>query len=97
MKASNSPICRREGGGERSLKPEYHDDMTMFDVPRLKGLIERHAHYTNSKLARDILDNWEVYLPKFVKIMPVDFRRALEESKADQPEGDVLRITGDTG
>jgi len=54
-------------------------DMTRNDATRLKTLIERHLHYTNSRRAKDILDNWEKFLPKFVKIMPVDYRRALME------------------
>ena len=59
-------------------------DMTRFDAQRLKGLIERHLHYTNSDVARRILDDWEAYLPRFVKVMPVDYRRALAEMQANQ-------------
>ncbi|WP_297528313.1 glutamate synthase large subunit [Thiohalobacter sp.] len=58
---------------------DIRKDLTRYDAQRLRGLIERHLHYTNSSVARDILDNWAEYLPKFVKVMPVDYRRALEE------------------
>jgi glutamate synthase (NADPH/NADH) large chain len=58
--------------------------MTRFDGTRLKCLIERHLHYTNSAVARRILDDWEGYLPKFVKVMPVDYKRALAEMQANQ-------------
>ena len=51
-------------------------NMTRHDALRLKTLIERHLHYTNSSRAKEILENWDNYLPKFVKIMPVDYRRA---------------------
>jgi len=54
-------------------------DMTRYDAQRLKQIIENHQRYTNSKRAHDILLNWTYYLPKFVKVMPVDYRRALEE------------------
>ncbi|MEW8340257.1 MAG: glutamate synthase-related protein, partial [Candidatus Thiodiazotropha taylori] len=57
-------------------------DMTRFDALRLKQLIERHHHYTNSDVAKNILDNWETMLPKFVKVMPVEYRRALKEMQA---------------
>jgi glutamate synthase (NADPH/NADH) large chain len=50
----------------------------------LHRLIEKQAHYTNSSVAQKILDNWNEYLPKFVKVMPVDYRRALEEMKRAQ-------------
>jgi glutamate synthase (NADPH/NADH) large chain len=59
-------------------------DMTRFDALRLKQLVERHMHYTNSEVARDILDNWESMLPKFVKVMPVEYRRALKEMQAQR-------------
>ncbi|CAK0777676.1 glutamate synthase subunit GltB [Azospirillaceae bacterium] len=49
------------------------------DAARLRVLIERHLHYTNSVRARRILAEWDAYLPKFVKIMPIDYRRALKE------------------
>ncbi|MFP5504917.1 MAG: glutamate synthase-related protein, partial [Gammaproteobacteria bacterium] len=63
---------------------DVRSDMTRFDALRLRGLIEKHLHYTNSSRARAILDNWAAYLPKFVKVMPVDYRRALEQMKQTQ-------------
>ena len=59
-------------------------DMTRYDALRLRRLIERHVHYTDSARGRSILENWTVMLPKFVKIMPVDYRRALQEMQAAQ-------------
>ncbi len=59
-------------------------DMTRFDAQRLKGLIERHLHYTNSEVARRLLADWERSLPRFVKVMPVDYQRALAEMQANQ-------------
>ncbi len=61
-------------------------DMTRFDAQRLKGLIRKHLHYTGSTRAQRILDEWDRYLPKFVKVMPVDYRRALEEMKQAQQQ-----------
>ncbi len=57
-------------------------DMTRHDAQRLHGLITKHHHYTASVRARDILNNFEAYLPKFVKVMPVEYRRALREMQA---------------
>jgi glutamate synthase (NADPH/NADH) large chain len=54
-------------------------DMTRFDAERLHTLIARHARFTGSRRAREILDNWSVYLPKFRKVMPLEYRRALAE------------------
>ncbi len=54
-------------------------DMTRFDAERLKQLITNHMRYTGSTRAREILDNWAENLPKFRKVMPVEYRRALAE------------------
>jgi glutamate synthase (NADPH/NADH) large chain len=59
-------------------------DMTRFDSERLHQMIENHLHYTGSARARAILDDWATYLPKFVKVMPVEYRRALEEMARQQ-------------
>jgi glutamate synthase (NADPH/NADH) large chain len=61
-------------------------DMTRFDALRLKQLIERHLHYTNSEVAKRILGDWERMLPKFVKVMPVEYRRALKEMQAQHTD-----------
>ena len=57
-------------------------DMTRFDAERLHQLISNHAAYTGSARAKLILDNWEEYKGKFRKVMPVEYRRALEELMA---------------
>lgn len=54
-------------------------DMTRHDEERLYQLISNHLHYTGSTRAKLILDNWADYRPKFRKVMPVEYRRALEE------------------
>jgi len=57
----------------------FKDKMTGCDAERLKKLLEKHAHYTNSAKAQTILADWAHWLPKFKKIMPIEFRRALNE------------------
>jgi len=54
-------------------------DMTRFDAERLHQLISNHASLTGSERAREILNAWDVYKPKFRKVMPVEYRRALEK------------------
>jgi glutamate synthase (NADPH/NADH) large chain len=54
-------------------------DMTQFDAQRLHVLISRHARFAGSARAKHILENWDAYLPKFRKVMPVEYRRALLE------------------
>jgi len=45
----------------------------------LLQLIENHAKYTNSARAKEILDDWRSYRPRFIKVFPKEYRRALGE------------------
>ncbi len=60
-------------------KVDVMSDMTRYDSERLHQLIANHLKYTGSARAKDILDNWDAYKPKFRKVMPVEYRRALAE------------------
>ena len=64
-------------------------DMTNHDAQRLRALIEKHLHYTNSDRAHHILDHWAGYLPRFVKVMPVDYRLALEKMHQAKVQAEV--------
>lgn len=57
--------------------------LSQNDQKILRTLIERHVHYTNSARGKMILENWDAYLPKFTKVMPVDYKRALSETEAE--------------
>jgi glutamate synthase (NADPH/NADH) large chain len=56
--------------------------MTRFDAQRLHTLIENHVRYTGSRRATQIIEKWNDHLPRFVKVMPVDYRRALQQMQA---------------
>ena len=73
-------------GGDMETHGRVHimTDMTRHDAQRLKRLIQNHKHYTGSQRAQHILENWNEYLPRFVKVMPVDYRAALKEIQAKQ-------------
>jgi len=47
------------------------------DKYKLRGLLEKHLHYTGSLKARRILENWEDHLPYFIKVFPMEYRRVL--------------------
>ena len=71
-------------------------DMTRYDERRLRSLIENHLRYTASYRAQSILEDWDNYLPKFVKVMPVEYRRALREmqEKAELEERTAATAAG---
>ena len=47
------------------------------EVAELKSMIERHARLTGSTRAAEVLAAWEETLPKFVKVLPKDYKRVL--------------------
>src|SRR5258707_8518811 len=52
-------------------------DLTRHDGARLHLLISRHARFAGSRRAAQIIENWDAFLPKFRKVMPVEYRRGL--------------------
>lgn len=68
-------------GGDLMYKGrvDVSGDMTRHDEERLYQLISNHLHFTGSPRAKEILDHWTDYRPKFRKVMPVEYRRALED------------------
>ena len=62
-------------------------DMTRHDDERLHQLISNHLHYTGSTRARHILENWTEMRPRFVKVMPVEYRRAILEMERKHASG----------
>jgi glutamate synthase (NADPH/NADH) large chain len=62
------------------------------DEAILKDLIVRHETCTGSPRARWILDNWEVCVPKFVKVFPHEYKRVLglRDSEIEDPEGRLM-------
>jgi len=49
------------------------------DIQELKQLIKNHQEYTGSTVAKSILSNWEEEISRFMKVMPVDYKRVLLE------------------
>jgi glutamate synthase domain-containing protein 2/glutamate synthase domain-containing protein 1/glutamate synthase domain-containing protein 3 len=52
------------------------------DKELLKDLIQRHLNWTQSKRAQQILDGWPDMVGKFVKVVPIDYRKALQKMRA---------------
>ena len=51
------------------------------DVHELQGMIHEHLLLTQSSVASKILTHWEEYLPHFVKVIPYEYKKVLEEKK----------------
>src|SRR2546426_1996218 len=70
---------------------ELEKVVTAEDKQTLRRMIEAHLKYTGSRKAKLVLDAWETMLPKFVKIMPVDYKRVLAERKAAAAKGQAQK------
>ncbi len=63
---------------------------TEQEIATLRHLIEQHLSYTGSANAQRVLQNWPTMLPKFVKVMPIDYKRIIRE-RAERATRDELQ------
>ena len=61
------------------------------EIAEVRALIEKHLDYTKSTRAQTIIDDWASYVPKFVKVMPKDYKRMLASIDRAKDQG----LTGD--
>ncbi|WP_244825477.1 glutamate synthase large subunit [Carboxylicivirga linearis] len=64
------------------------------DIKELQFMLNKHLLHTNSEKAQDILVNWTQYLPKFIKVIPFEYKKVLQEQKIKELE-QKLRETED--
>jgi len=57
------------------------------DVELVKDLLSRHIRYTQSPVAARLLVSWEATQPRFVKVMPRDYKRVLQAIKKAEETG----------
>ncbi len=60
------------------------DHLSMSDETILKQLIARHAHYTGSACAKQMIQDWPTWRKRFVKVMPTEYKRALAQMAAQK-------------
>lgn len=69
------------------------EDLT--DNKELKDLITRHYQYTQSPLAKRILDNWSEYVTQFIKVLPIEYKKVLEEEKIEALKKKIEKVEFD--
>ncbi len=72
-------LLHHGGDIDHKGRVDVSEDMSSHDEERLYQLISNHVHFTGSTRGKQILDDWANYRPKFRKVMPVEYRRALIE------------------
>jgi glutamate synthase (NADPH/NADH) large chain len=76
---------------------EFEKVETEKDLKDLRDLITNHRDFTGSTVAADILNDWDRALPKFRKVMPVDYKRALREMAEEEARQKALTAGLDEG
>jgi glutamate synthase (NADPH/NADH) large chain len=66
--------------------------MSRYDAERLRYYIGQHARFTGSVRAQTILSDWKTWRGRFLKVMPLEYRRALKEMAALQGEKPKLAV-----
>jgi glutamate synthase (NADPH) large chain len=61
------------------------------DEVELQEMINNHYSYTGSTLAEKILVNWDEYMNKFVKVIPLEYKKILEEIKLEQTKSKIAK------
>ena len=64
---------------KESIETDMPQHLNLADEIILKTLIENHCQYTESNIANNILNEWDSELENFVKVMPIEYQRALNE------------------
>jgi glutamate synthase domain-containing protein 3 len=54
----------------------------------LRDLLESHARWTGSEQAARVLDRWAEFVGRFVKVMPIDYRKAMERLREQERRGE---------
>lgn len=69
------------------------EDLT--DINELMDLIKKHYHYTKSKKALMILEDPDKYLPMFIKVIPYDYKKVLQEQKLEALKAKIASVEMD--
>jgi glutamate synthase (NADPH/NADH) large chain len=66
-----------------------------MDSKEVQGLISNHYKYTGSARAKHILDNWSEYVDKFKKIVPIEYKKVLQEEKMEAINKKIAQVERD--
>ena len=61
----------------------------------LRELIESHWKYTGSRLARMLLDNWQLHVDEFIQVTPIEYKRVLAEEQMEKLQKKIAEVQRD--
>jgi glutamate synthase (NADPH) large chain len=79
--------CNKEMVSLTKLEAREGDSAQNEEIAQIHGMIFRHAQYTGSKRAEEILATWNSWVPFFVRVMPNDYKRVLDSQKKMRDSG----------
>ncbi len=74
--------------GMAELSPVLDQD----DQDFIRIWLRKHVNYTGSTVAQVALDNWHEYIPRFIKVLPLEYKRVLEETKLQEIDKQLAYI-----
>jgi glutamate synthase (NADPH/NADH) large chain len=85
MSGGTAYVFDRDGALRSRVNPELVELEALVeeaDLWLVSDLLEAHLRHTGSVVAERLLDNWETVVPRFVKVMPVEYKRVLQARRA---------------
>jgi glutamate synthase (NADPH/NADH) large chain len=74
---------------ELTLIEDKSDSLELYD------LISKHYYFTQSPLAKRILEDWDEYLKHFIKITPIEYKKVLQEEKMEAIKKKIEMVESD--
>ena len=85
-------LLQRGSSSQKHNKRNFILYLESSNIDLVKGLLQRHQEYTDSTVAENILKNWPDAAASFVKVMPTEYRRVLDEQAAERNASEELVI-----
>jgi glutamate synthase (NADPH/NADH) large chain len=63
---------------------ELEPALEFEDQEFIREYLQKHIDYTGSIVAQTVLGNWHEYLPRFIKVIPIEYKRILQEQKLQE-------------
>jgi len=77
--------------GMVELSPVLEQD----DQDFIRTWLQKHVDYTSSPLAQTILDHWHEYLPRFIRVLPLEYKRVLQQQKLQEVDRQLSYIAAE--
>jgi len=83
---------------------DYYCNMDMVELSlieessrrkELHELIRKHYHFTGSRIASDMLDNWDKYAEQFIEIVPIEYKKVLQEEQMKKLQRKIAEVQRD--